>query len=147
MKIKIIEDPSCDYDLLVTVKSLTPEIEKVLDQLNDLKITVEHRGETLLLSIHDVLFFETEGEYVYAHQEVHSYRTKYRLYELEDVLPNAFVRISKSTIVNSHAIASLERKITSTRQITFFESNKIIYVSRMYYPVLKTMLQERSSIL
>ena len=59
-----------------------------------------------------------------------------KLYELENILPNSFLRISKSTIVNIQKIYSLSHSVSS-HLITFQNSHKQVYVSRMYYKVLK----------
>lgn len=91
----------------------------------------------------DVLFFETEGETVYAHTEDDLYRVKYRLYELEELLPSRFVRISKSAIVNMMRIHAITRNLTASSRIEFRGSCKHVYVSRHYYTVLKERLQER----
>ena len=56
--------------------------------------------------------------------------------ELENILPNSFLRISKSTIVNIQKIYSLSHSVSS-HLITFQNSHKQVYVSRMYYKVLK----------
>lgn len=94
--------------------------------------------------LNDVLFFETENETVYAHTANDCFRTKYRLYELEGLLPKAFVRISKSAIVNIALIHAITRNITASSRIEFRGSCKHVYVSRHYYTILRERLQERS---
>lgn len=94
----------------------------------------------------DVLFFETEGEHVYAHTENDAFRTHLRLYELENLLPRAFVRMAKSTIVNTEKIYSVTRNITSASLIQFSGTHKQIYASRYYVGELRQRLQERGSL-
>ena len=48
-----------------------------------------------------VKVFETEEKVVYAHTKDDMFQVKYRLYELEEILPGYFMRISKSTILNA----------------------------------------------
>ncbi|NLL74312.1 MAG: LytTR family transcriptional regulator [Erysipelothrix sp.] len=144
MKIKIIEDPDLEEDIIIHCRVMTPEIQKFVDQSSTMSIQASSRGSDVNVDLNNVLFFETEGDAVYVHLNNRSLITRYRLYELEDALPSTFMRISKSTILNSENVSSLERNLTSNRSVQFFDSTKIVYVSRMYYSKLKTKLKERS---
>jgi DNA-binding LytR/AlgR family response regulator len=95
--------------------------------------------------VEDVLFFETEGERIYAHTTNDSYIVKYRLYELENILHRHFVRVAKSAIVNIRQIYSINRNLTTSSLISFFDSHKSIYVSRSYYLQLRKRLDERGN--
>lgn len=144
MKIRVIEDPDLEEDIVIHCKSLTPEIERFVEQSQTMVIMAEHRGREIKIDLKDIIFFETENEAVYVHLEKISYATKYRLYELENGLPSFFMRISKSTIINSDKVSSLERNLTSSRSVQFINSTKVVYVSRMYYSLLKDKMKERS---
>lgn len=91
----------------------------------------------------NVLFIETDGDHIYAHTEDDAFMIKYRLYELQDLLPRSFVRVAKSTIVNSAKVYSVTRNITSASLIQFADSHKQVYASRNYYKDLQQRLQER----
>ena len=54
-----------------------------------------------------ILFFETDGGVIRAHTTDDEFEVKYKLYELEELLPAYFMRISKSTILNIHKVYSL----------------------------------------
>lgn len=69
------------------------------------------------------------------------YQTKYKLYELEEMLPGYFMRISKSSILNIRKIFSLTKSISSC-VVEFADSPKQVYVSRYYYKPLKEKLGE-----
>lgn len=88
------------------------------------------------LDLDAILFFESDNGRVYAHTANDMFFTTQKLYELENILPNSFLRISKSTIVNIQKIYSLSHSVSS-HLITFQNSHKQVYVSRMYYKVLK----------
>lgn len=66
-----------------------------------------------------------------------------KLFELEEILPRKFVRVSKSAIVNVKHIYSVERNITSASLICFAGTHKQLYASRSYYKLLKLRLGER----
>lgn len=144
MKIRIIENPDLEEDLIIECRELTPEIDALVQKLQSKAILVEDRGTEKAIDVNEILFFETEYDNVYAHLGDKSYKTRYRLYELEGLLPKTFVRISKSTIVNVQYIAAIERNLTSSRSVQFFNTHKIVYVSRMYFGILKQHLDERS---
>lgn len=144
MKIRIIEDPDMEDEIVIHCRHVTPEIQKFVDQSTSRTILGLHRGSEVSLNLDEVLFFETEGDGVYVHLAKNSYLTKYRLYELEEALGESYMRISKSTIINCDKVSSLERNLTSSRSVQFFETNKLVYVSRMYYSLLKNKIKERN---
>lgn len=93
--------------------------------------------------VQDILFFETESNNVYAHTKDDVYRVKWKLYELETILPHQFLRISKSTIINSQHVFSIDRSFPSYHLVQFYKSHKQVYVSRMYFQPLKHKLEKR----
>lgn len=92
------------------------------------------------LSINNILFFEAIDSKTYAHTNKNVYTTKHRLYELENILPGYFIRISKSAIINSNRILSINRNLTGPGLIHFSSSHKQINVSRQYYKKLRDKL-------
>lgn len=102
-----------------------------------------YKGETeYYLPLSDILFFETEEGRISVHTSENVYQTTYKLYELEDLLPGCFLRISKSSILNVSRIYSITRSL-STCVVQFQNSHKQVYVSRHYYKPLKLKLEER----
>ena len=104
------------------------------------KLTFYKDNQEFYFPLEDVLFFETEGEHIFAHTAADAYRIKFRLYELEELLPKDFLRVSKSAIVNVRRIYSIARNITASSLIRFVGSHKQIYVSRYYYTELRRRL-------
>lgn len=89
------------------------------------------------------MFFETESNGVNAHTRDDVYQVKYRLYELEEILPVHFLRISKSTIINVKEVYSLRKSNLSTTSVAAFSgSHKQVFVSRHYVRQLKEKLTE-----
>ena len=79
--------------------------------------------------------------------EIHTasqiYETKHRLYELEELLPGSFVRVSKSSILNATKVRAIHRNITGASEVEFAGSSKTVFVSRNYLKVLTTKLEEK----
>nr|WP_302466572.1 LytTR family DNA-binding domain-containing protein [Ruminococcus bicirculans (ex Wegman et al. 2014)] len=88
-------------------------------------------------------FFETGEHNLNAHTSDDVFQVKMKLFELEEILPRKFVRVSKSAIVNVKHIYSVERNITSASLISFAGTHKQLYASRSYYKLLKLRLGER----
>lgn len=143
MKLKIIENPEMEEDVVVQYRELTPAIEAAILKLQSLEIDVEERGVDKKIPIESILFFESEDDKVYAQTGQKHYLTRYKLYELETMLPSYFIRTSKSTIVNVLEIASVERTLSGSSTLYFFNSNKSGYCSRLYSGSLKRKLLER----
>jgi DNA-binding LytR/AlgR family response regulator len=120
------------------------EIERALD--NALKgsgeMTLYASGTEFYVAKRDILFFESEGDKIYARTADKSYITDYKLFELEDVMPSYFVRISKSTIANIKAISSLRREVTGNGEITFKSCDRRAFFSRGYYKKLRDKIDE-----
>ena len=95
------------------------------------------------LSLDEILFFETETKEVWVHTTDKMYQTRYKLYELEELLPGHFMRVSKSTILNTNRIYSITRNLTASSVVEFMGSHKQVYVSRYYYKPLKCKLEEK----
>ena len=147
LNIETIENLNED-EIIIRCKSLTKAIQKIYQMIADEtsldpKLIFYKKNEEYYFPLQDVLFFETSGDNVYAHTADDAFRIKFRLYELEDLLPGYFVRAAKSTIINIRHILSINRNITSSSLVQFRGSHKKVYVSRLYYQNLKQKLNER----
>ncbi len=119
----------------------------ILDQSKQVSEMVFYKGnQEFYFPLEQVLFFETEGDYIFAHTAKDEYKIHYRLIELNEILPRYFIRTSKSAIVNTLQIYSITRSITASSLIQFKDSHKHIYVSRHYYNDLRNRLNERSNV-
>ena len=146
VRIEMIEEGP--DEAVIRCRKITPEIEELIRRLGkedrDGPGPSFFKGEEQYYpTLSEVLFFETEGERVYAHTCKDSFETKQRLGELTGILPAYFVRISKSTIANTLMIFSIQRGITRTSHVTFRGTYKEVYASRMYANVLKEKMEER----
>ncbi|MBQ5426779.1 MAG: LytTR family transcriptional regulator DNA-binding domain-containing protein, partial [Pseudobutyrivibrio sp.] len=71
------------------------------------------------------------------------YRIRQKLYELEEILPRDFIRVSKSTIVNTDLISSIKKNITGASEISFRNCTKQAYASRNYIKALIEIMDEK----
>lgn len=151
MNIRIeIADDILDDEIIIRCRELNGRIQKLQKLITEQaasapKLTFYKDSQEYYFPLGDILFFETSGENVYAHTRSDTFRIKLRLYELEDILPYSFVRIAKSTIVNTDHILMVNRNLASSSLIKFYRSHKQVYASRRYYKLLSQRLNERSS--
>ena len=95
------------------------------------------------LNLDDILFFETGIQGIEAHTIDNIFQTKFKLYELEEILPRFFMRISKSAILNTNQVYAINRNLAASSVIEFRHTHKQVYVSRNYYKPLKNKLEEK----
>ena len=137
-----------DDEIIIRCKKPTKAIQKIYQIIADEislapNLVFYKENEEYYFPFQEVLFFETNGDKVYAHTSDDTFFTKFRLYELEEILPGYFVRVAKATIINIKHILSISRNITSASLVQFHNSHKKVYVSRLYYPTLTQKLNER----
>ena len=149
MKIRIeLEDSLTEEEIIIRSRDLSEEVRNIQKAISDViamgqKLTFYKGDTSYYLSLDDIIFFETEGSEIHAHTRTDVYRIKYRLYELEELLPGFFMRVSKSTILNTKCIYALTKSISSSCVAEFQDTHKQVYVSRYYYKPLKNRLEEK----
>lgn len=149
MKIRIeLDNQIKENEVIIRCNELNEEILEIQKVISELiaekrELIFYKENTEYYICINDILFFETEESSIYAHTLNEVYQVKYKLYELEEILPKNFGRVSKSTILNSNHIYSITRNITSSSLVEFKSTHKKVYVSRSYYKVLKLKLSEK----
>jgi len=140
--IKAFEENSIDYLLkpvekerlartIEKLRTLRPEQEKLLtpESLMQLigsmapkkemhSISVKSGDKILFVPLADISFFQAEDKYVLLNTvDNKQYLMNYTIASLEEKLPSSFVRVSRSTIVNSVKIREMERYFTGKYMI------------------------------
>ena len=151
MKIRIEFDEQLqEEEIIIRCSSLTEKIQKIQKTLSELSNTKEKiilfKNETeYYLNLEDILFFETGIHGIEAHTIDNIFQCKFKLYELEEILPGSFMRISKSAILNTTQVYAINRNLTASSVIEFQHTHKHVYVSRNYYKPLKIKLEEHKN--
>ncbi len=149
MKIKIeIDDGLAEEEIIIRCKSLNEDVisiqKRITDAVNSrMQLEVSKGEKVYYLTIDEILFFETDTNGVVVHTATQIYETRYRLYELEDLLPGSFIRVSKSSILNTSKVRAIHKNITAASEVEFMGSNKKVFVSRNYFKVLMAKLEEK----
>lgn len=149
MKIQIeVDEKILEDEVIIRCNQLNDEINQIQNVVNEIisknKSIIFYKDNIeYYISLKEVLFFETEENNVFAHTLENVYKVKYKLYELEKLLPGNFMRVSKSSILNIDYIYSITRNITASSIVEFQNTYKKVYVSRNYYKPLKFKLLEK----
>lgn len=148
MKITVNIDKNCiESEIVIRCSEVNEEIinlQKIISNhsSSNAKIELFKNNIEFYEEIENIIFFETEDDVVKAHTRNDIFTTKRRLYELEQILPHYFCRISKSAIVNVKEIYSITKNITASSKIEFRDTHKHIFVSRGYFKPLKSKIDE-----
>lgn len=149
MKIKIeIDETLAEDEAVIRCARLSDEVRAVQKAISEVTAVSQglelYQGTTeYFIPLEEILFFETEGNLVMAHTREDIYQTRYKLYELEELLPGSFLRVSKSAILNTRCIYSLTRNLAASSVASFENCPKQVFVSRNYYKVLVEKLKEK----
>ena len=149
MKIRIeIDENLIEDEVVIHCASINEEVTKVQKAISEVvnasqKLVFYKDATEYYLELDEILFFETDESGISAHTRKDVYQTKYKLYELEDLLPGFFMRVSKSTILNTRHIYSINRNLTASSVVAFNGTHKQVYVSRYYYKPLVSKLEEK----
>jgi len=132
-----IELHVCNHELTEEVKGILSELHGIYDlQL----AATDAKGDRVLLRPGDVVYFSASGQKVFAGTGDGVYTVNEKLYELEEALKaSRFVRISKSEIVNTRMIRSMDLSVTGTIRITM-KNGYETYVSRRNVAKIKEMM-------
>lgn len=146
LRIEIADDDTAE-EVIVRCRSKTEQvrlIERTLEELlgTDAEMVVMLGDTEYYLPKRDILFFETDDGKITVHTDANMYYTKYKLFELEAIMPPNFVRVSKSCILNAAKVSSLSHNLTGASRVTFYGTDKIVYVSRSYFKYLKDKIYE-----
>ena len=148
MKIRIELDESLTEEEVVIycwqLGHTVLEIQRMVSDIIEKKkrFPLYQKDKEFYIPLENVLFFETAEKGICAHTAEEVYQVRYKLYELEKMLPGIFMRVSKSTILNTGKIYSLERKLPMPCVVQFQNSHKQVFVSRYYYKPLQNRLEE-----
>lgn len=149
MRVKIeIEEGLAEEEVIIKCGCLSESVinlqNYISKQGSSKRCLPLNNGDTeYYIPMEDIYFFETEGREIRAHTADKLFFCNYKLYELEELLPGNFMRISKSAIANLDHIYSITRNLTASSEVEFNRSNKKALVSRAYYKALTERLNIR----
>lgn len=131
MKLKIFIDKNHEEEILIYAhekSELVDSIEKLLSDADEPLVGYTEK-EAVRLDVADVCCFTVEDNKVYAVTEKEKLRLKERLYQIEERLPDNFIKINQSCIANIRKIELFDASISGTLSVIFKNRHRD-YVSR-----------------
>lgn len=130
--------------IIICTNKITDELQEFVNKLNNEKnnkIYGYKNDKIFILEENKIETIYSENKKVFIRYENGNiYETKKRIYELENNLPNKFVRISNSEIVNFDKVQNLDFKIVGTIILNFY-TDRYTYVSRRYVKKIREYLE------
>ena len=147
MKLRIELDDSAPEEIIIRTARVDDRIKRLQDAIigslgGGGEIAVRKDGVECYLPYREMLYFETDGGRILAHTADDCFICPLRLTELEELLPRSFTRASKGCLVNTAHIRSISRSPTGVSEATFAGSGKRIFISRMYYKIVRDIIEE-----
>ncbi|MCR4740933.1 MAG: LytTR family transcriptional regulator DNA-binding domain-containing protein [Lachnospiraceae bacterium] len=126
---------------VINAVAVTEEIRNAIDILrnNGASIPVISEGDTLLIRTAAIYYIESVDKRTYVYTKDECHETKYRLYELEELLGFNFLRCSKAMIVNIKKIRSVRAELNARLSAELLNGERLI-ISRGYVKDLKKKL-------
>ena len=147
MKYRLVIDKNAEEEIVVIAHApspLTQAIEDVLRDFSGVDFIVGYReeemrklsfGEIECITVLDrkVIAIDTKGDH---------YSLKERLRDLEDILPQYFIRINKSTLANEHRIVRFDA-VFSGAVDAVFQCGYREYVSRRCFAEIRRRYERK----
>ncbi len=119
-------------------KKIIDEIKQVVDS-NAVDIIGYSQDESVCINLAEVYYFTAEDNKIYAVTENERLKVKKRLYQLESLLPENFVKINQSCIANVKKIDRFKADVYGSLSVIFKNSHRD-YVSRRQIKAVKERL-------
>ena len=146
MKVECKINPDCQESCAVLhIKKMTPsiaEIIKLLEKEDSVQgsLIANKDGKTYFLEPDSLELIRTEGREIVCYDKLKNRYTLARpLYELESLLGNSFIRVSKSTIVNIYRISHVCAAFNCTMELVM-KNGVEDYISRSFRKSFKERL-------
>ena len=139
MKIEFdINEKYQENKIIICTNKITEDVKKLIEKIRDEENIKLYGYKDEKIFILESIY--SEDKKVFARTESNEiFEIKKRIYELENVLSEKFVRISNSEIVNFSKVQSLDFKIIGTIVLKFY-TDRYTYVSRRYVKKIKEYL-------
>ena len=131
MKYTIKIDKEIEEEILICVRKRTKLIDDIENLIlnESVELTGYKEREAILLTPAEIICFIVEENKVYALTDNDRFQLKQRLYQLEEMLDDSFVKINQSCIANTKKIARFDASFAGALSVVFCNGYKD-YVSR-----------------
>ncbi|MCR5823715.1 MAG: LytTR family transcriptional regulator DNA-binding domain-containing protein [Lachnospiraceae bacterium] len=130
-----------DEKATLKVREVTENIKSAVDMLenNCRSLSAVKDNETYMIRTDKIYYVESVDKRSYVYTKENCYETRYRLYELEEMLNADYFRCSKALIVNIRKIKSVHSELNGRMNAELLNGETIV-ISRSYVKDLKRKL-------
>ena len=141
MKCELHIDKNLDEKVLIYAHEQNKAVEEIKSfvENQDIELIGYKDGEIEKLNPNKVNCFIIENSKIYAITDDDKYHVKLRLYNLEEMLGESFIKINQSCIANIRKIKKFDSSISGTLSV-IFKNGYIDYVSRRNIKSIKERL-------
>ena len=133
--------PGGEENAVIQVAELTDSVRSAVDLLENQcrTVPVVSEGKTMMCRTDQIYYIESVDKRSFIYTKAGCYETKYRLYELEELLDSRFLRCAKAMIVNIRKIARFDFNMAGTVHI-IFDDGSVTWAARRYVRAIQQML-------
>ena len=130
-----------EENAVISVHTMTDSVRSAADLLENQcrTIPVVSEGKTMMCRTDQIYYIESVDKRSFVYTKAGCYETKYRLYELEELLDARFLRCAKAMIINIRKIRSVKGELNGRMRAEMLNGEQII-ISRGYVKELKERL-------
>ena len=138
MKFSVIYDSNREEEVVVYAKEKSPIVDRIEALIKEsmTELVGYKDGEAVKLDLFDVYCYTVEDGRVFAVTENEKYQLKLRLYQVEEMLDEGFVKINQSCIVNIGKIERFGASLGGSLMVTL-KGGYRDYVSRRQLKTVK----------
>lgn len=124
-----------------TIMSVLKEFYSQKEEKKMTSITVKKGDKLIFIKLDEVTHFEADEKYVSVHTNKESHLTEHSLLQLEPKLPDCFLRVHRSIIINKNYVAEVQKYFNSRFVIRLNNPKKTSITSgRSYNAVIKNWM-------
>ena len=141
MKCELHIDKSLEEKVLIYAHEKNKAVEEIYNFVanQDIELIGYKDNEIIKINPNNVNCFIVEDSKIFAITDSEKLRVKLRLYVLEEILGESFIKINQSCIANIRKIKKFDSSISGTLSVVF-KNGYIDYVSRRNIKSIKERL-------
>lgn len=131
MKCYTYIEETAEEKVLIYAKERTKLIDDIESLVisSDIDLTGTYNEEIVKINVNDVVCFISENNKVFALINDKKYQIRQRLYQIEEMNLNAFIKLNQSCLANKNKIKKFESTIGGALKV-IFKNGYIDYISR-----------------
>ena len=143
MKVHLkIEEQYTELEVHIHTNEYTEKVAQLVETLKTPKANVIEGFNDegiFLVKPQSIYTIYAEGNKVFLQLDEEEYETKYKIYELETIFEELFIRVNKATLIQLNHLTSIQFRALSTT-VALLSNGVEVPISRKYLKLLKERL-------